>query len=722
MIKDSFPKLAIVLRALFLSALLTAINLAFDLALNQVILVTSAILGVISGGILAYSRINLIGLLALVIALLAINMGTSAILALFAPDNLNALFIPYIISHSLSLFIGIFAIAIFCTALSFRYSGFRTFEFLLTLLLGVSLFAAHRGFKLSQPKILDSASWFLGTSSINTILYIAFAVFILLAIHALCIANPEKLPGKRTILNRNKLFSWRNLFFSSLLVIICLFQFRFISQYYTKASVGITSNGVGDENREGLSPLTFHSALGSTNQPAAIVRLENDYKENPFSPMLFIRESALSEFNGREFVRASNQYDRDAPILAPGASFNLKDNLPLKNRIELVQSAFLLVDHKNLFAVDYPISVRSLQNPNPSRFKGAFRGYSLAPAIKLDEIAFANVGDHRWDEKTRRHYTAEHSDPRYRQMALKITANIYNPIQQLFKITEFLTKNAIYTLSPGHEVKENEDQVAPFLFGDLRGYCVHFAHAVAIMARSLGLPSRVASGYLTDLSQARDGHILLRMSDRHAWAETYIDGFGWIPLDVQPEQVESHADTQVDQKLLEELMGMLGPGEEILPEKLAEGESGLREKSDYLIRVSWLKPLTYFLLTTFFLIFIFGKFWLRFSYLLPASQLTKARRAYRAELALLFDLGAPRKFGETREEFRKRALKIFGTNLLQATSLLNEIKYGQRKSADNFTEKYLRPSLIAKNIGWRKKIIAFFNPSAVTFWLGGGRW
>ena len=63
------------------------------------------------------------------------------------------------------------------------------------------------------------------------------------------------------------------------------------------------------------------------------------------------------------------------------------------------------------------------------------------------------------------------------------------------------------------------------------GYCIHFASAMAVMARSLGIPSRVAVGFLpgTQLPEQINGRTAFTVTshDLHAWPELYFEGIGW---------------------------------------------------------------------------------------------------------------------------------------------------------------------------------------------------
>jgi transglutaminase-like putative cysteine protease len=62
-----------------------------------------------------------------------------------------------------------------------------------------------------------------------------------------------------------------------------------------------------------------------------------------------------------------------------------------------------------------------------------------------------------------------------------------------------------------------------------RGFCVQFASAYAVMARSLGIPARVAVGF-TPGKRGSDGRYHVTSHDAHAWPEIYLDGMGWTHL------------------------------------------------------------------------------------------------------------------------------------------------------------------------------------------------
>jgi transglutaminase-like putative cysteine protease len=123
-----------------------------------------------------------------------------------------------------------------------------------------------------------------------------------------------------------------------------------------------------------------------------------------------------------------------------------------------------------------------------------------------------------------------------RQLSENITANTTTPYQKVLKINDYLAKIPYDT-----DIKappEGTDGVAYFLFTQKSGFCVHFASAMAVMLRSVGVPTRLAIGYLPgEPGEEQDEYILL---DRfyHAWPQVYFPEYGWIDIEATPSSSE----------------------------------------------------------------------------------------------------------------------------------------------------------------------------------------
>jgi transglutaminase-like putative cysteine protease len=82
--------------------------------------------------------------------------------------------------------------------------------------------------------------------------------------------------------------------------------------------------------------------------------------------------------------------------------------------------------------------------------------------------------------------------------------------------------------------KRAADPLAEFLFERKRGHCEYFASAMAVMLRTLGIPSRVTTGFYGGVYNSISGWHVLRASDAHSWVEAWIPGRGWVTYDPTP--------------------------------------------------------------------------------------------------------------------------------------------------------------------------------------------
>lgn len=122
--------------------------------------------------------------------------------------------------------------------------------------------------------------------------------------------------------------------------------------------------------------------------------------------------------------------------------------------------------------------------------------------------------------------------------SLDSDANIYQKLQD---ISNILSENAEYTLSPG-KTPPTEDYVNYFLLKKHKGYCMHFATSGIILARMAGIPARYAEGYVLRASDFNnnnlndDGTYTIEIKDSraHAWAEVYFEHLGWVPYEFTP--------------------------------------------------------------------------------------------------------------------------------------------------------------------------------------------
>jgi len=117
--------------------------------------------------------------------------------------------------------------------------------------------------------------------------------------------------------------------------------------------------------------------------------------------------------------------------------------------------------------------------------------------------------------------------------ARAITADAHTPFDAAQDLLHFFTdpKNG-FTYSLRVPTGNSGSALEDFLTGK-QGYCEQYAAAMAIMLRSLGIPSRVAIGF-TQGTQESDGSYQIVSTDAHAWVEVKFDKSGWVAFDPTP--------------------------------------------------------------------------------------------------------------------------------------------------------------------------------------------
>ncbi|WP_066038608.1 transglutaminase TgpA family protein [Herbiconiux solani] len=127
------------------------------------------------------------------------------------------------------------------------------------------------------------------------------------------------------------------------------------------------------------------------------------------------------------------------------------------------------------------------------------------------------------------------------QTAAEVTKGAATNYDQAVALQEYFRSPQFrYSLSApesGGYDGDNAQMIAAFLQAK-EGYCVHFAASMAVMARTLGIPSRIAVGYSPgqNADSTADGLPVYEVytDQLHAWPELYFDGIGWLPFEPTP--------------------------------------------------------------------------------------------------------------------------------------------------------------------------------------------
>ena len=137
--------------------------------------------------------------------------------------------------------------------------------------------------------------------------------------------------------------------------------------------------------------------------------------------------------------------------------------------------------------------------------------------------------------------TVDSIDPAYLQLpaempkrvgdlARRIAAGATNEYDVVEAVQSWIRQNTRYDLDVPRD-PVGVDAVDHFLFVTRTGFCEQIASSLAVLLRTLGVPTRLVTGYGPGDRNPLTGYFEVKQSDAHAWVEVYFPGVGWVPYD-----------------------------------------------------------------------------------------------------------------------------------------------------------------------------------------------
>ncbi len=458
--------------------------------------------------------------------------------------------------------------------------------------------------------------------------------------------------------------------------------------------------GGGSSNKPQEPDLDQQQSQGQAPAPMAVVLFGDDY--SPPAQAYYFRQEIWSHYNGSRLV-ASSRPDVDLDMIRsfPSADLEVREAPPVGDpddpkgalRQEVHATVALLVEHKRPFALESVATMGPEPNPNPARFLRAYHFVSQSIVREYGALFGHDPGNSEWTDEQLAYYLEVPSDSRYGELAEELVADLPeemkgDPFARALKVKLWMDENLAYSTSERHAGVA--DPTADFLFGNRIGYCVHFAHAAVYMWRSLGIPARVATGYHVEESSRRGSALIITGGNAHAWPELYLDGVGWVILDISAAENLDPPGEPVDEDLTKLLSDMARKDPD--PEGSTAKSQGKRRNLGRMLGFGLL-----FVVIGALAVLYLIKVWRR-----VAPGLRGADRlpvlGYRKALDLLAESGMSREYGETRESFARRVAKEL-PSIDKLTSMHQAAKLG-----DPERPRDQRPELDAK--AWRDAMSA----------------
>ncbi|MFF3952428.1 DUF3488 and DUF4129 domain-containing transglutaminase family protein [Streptomyces sp. NPDC001890] len=286
-----------------------------------------------------------------------------------------------------------------------------------------------------------------------------------------------------------------------------------------------------------VNPLV--SLQDNLNQPED--RQVMSYRTNSGAPQdFYLRILALDQFNGSEW-RPSTRRLKDVPERLPqpeglGQDVAVTEITSNISASRSYQQTYLPLPYP---ATEVAISGRwryepvgrTLVGDRGETTRGAqYRVSSLVVEPTAEQLAGAGPAP----AALRREYTrVPDSLPEVvEETADQVTRGAANDYERAVKLQNYFASEGGFSYDTSVNSGTGSAAISRFL-KDKQGFCVHFSFTMAAMARTLGIPARVAVGFTPGTEQS-DGSVSVGLRDAHAWPELYFQGVGWTRFEPTP--------------------------------------------------------------------------------------------------------------------------------------------------------------------------------------------
>ncbi|MCC6165895.1 MAG: hypothetical protein IT329_01585 [Caldilineaceae bacterium] len=259
------------------------------------------------------------------------------------------------------------------------------------------------------------------------------------------------------------------------------------------------------------------------------------------------RAVVYDTYTGRQWLNTGEvEAEYDAGQLVPVGDWQLRE--PVTQTITLLSPVGnLIFAAPDIVQVDVPIaaSVRPLpvttatgeesfevvmaRSRRPLDVNEQYQVVSMQTAITERALVEAST---EYPDAIREQYLQlpDNFSERVAADAVAITAGAATPFDKARAVESALRSTIPYNDNI-EAPPPDRDPVEYFLYDIREGYCDYYATAMVVMLRSLGIPSRVVSGYAEGVYDPEIGLFTVTERDAHTWVEVYFPGYGWIEFE-----------------------------------------------------------------------------------------------------------------------------------------------------------------------------------------------
>ncbi|HVN50222.1 MAG TPA: DUF3488 and transglutaminase-like domain-containing protein [Acidimicrobiales bacterium] len=231
--------------------------------------------------------------------------------------------------------------------------------------------------------------------------------------------------------------------------------------------------------------------------------------------------------------RLSGTLPKDVPD--PGRSAELTQTFSIVNLAELwLPAAYIPVGiDAPSFRVRYQGSSSTLivDTNLPSSDNQTYTVRSVVPSYRPDELRRAST---EIPSSLRADLAVPGLSATARAIARQVTATAKTPYDKALALQDYFRDPRLFTYDPNVNFMNDDNAIDTFL-RVRRGYCQQFAGTFAALARSVGLPTRIAVGFTPGQNDPiNPTRYEVKGGQAHAWPEVYLGQYGWVPFEPTP--------------------------------------------------------------------------------------------------------------------------------------------------------------------------------------------
>ncbi len=212
-----------------------------------------------------------------------------------------------------------------------------------------------------------------------------------------------------------------------------------------------------------------------------------------------------------------------------GQMFGLGQPATVDLPVEIQYSFTHLVGDDRQDPFSAPVVVSLIKSRVPV---GRDRPYTVISSASVADVeSLREAGDDYPTWVTRRYLQLPSTLPqRVRELAEEVVAPYDNGYDKAAALQEYLRRTIAYNenIEPPPRDRDGVDYL---LFDTHEGYCSYYASAMVVMARTVGIPSRLAVGYMGGDFDQEAAWYEVRERDTHAWVEVYFPRYGWVEFE-----------------------------------------------------------------------------------------------------------------------------------------------------------------------------------------------